>query len=101
MFMLGRALGLVWDILMRDKLCVSSIKTIQVQKANEYLEVLEKEKSDAENLLKSANAINQSRRNLEQNIKFLEDKENLHNLGIAFGISGFVLDTGIVLGIWN
>ena len=68
------------------------MKTIQVQKANEYLEVLEKEKSDAENLLKSANAINQSRRNLEQNIKFLEDKENLHDLGIAFGISGFVLD---------
>ena len=48
-----------------------------------------------------SNAINQSRRNLKQNIKFLEDKENLHNLGIAFGISGFVLDTGIVLGIWN
>ena len=86
---------------MPHKLCVSSKKTIQVQKANEYLEVLEKEKSDAENLLKSSNAINQSRRNLKQNIKFLEDKENLHNLGIAFGISGFVLDTGIVLGIWN
>ena len=52
---------------------------------------MEREKSDAENLLKSANAINQSRRNLEQNIKFLEDKENLHDLGIAFGVSGFVL----------
>ena len=55
---------------------------------------MEREKSDAENLLKSANAINQSRRNLEQNIKFLEDKENLHDLGIAFGISGFVLVQG-------
>ena len=58
---------------------------------------MEREKSDAENLLKSANAINQSRRNLEQNIKFLEDKENLHDLGIAFGISGFVLVLGLLI----
>ena len=68
-------------------------KTIQVEKANEYLEVLAKEKSDAENLLKSANEINQSRRNLEQNMKFLDDNENLHDLGIAFGISGIVIDS--------
>ena len=74
-----------------------SMKTIQVQKANEYLDVLEREKSDAENLLKSANAINQSRRNLEQNNKFLEDKENLHDLGIALGISGFVLVQGLLI----
>jgi len=58
---------------------------------------LKREKSDAENLFKSANAINQSRRNLEQNIKFLEDKENLHDLGIAFGISGFVLVQGVLI----
>ena len=58
---------------------------------------MKREKSDAENLLKSTNAINQSRRNLEQNIKFLEDKENLHDLGIAFGISGFVLVQGVLI----
>ena len=67
-------------------------KTFQVQKANEYLDVLKVEKSDAENLLKLANEINQSRRNLEHNIKFLDDNQNLHDLGITFGISGFVFE---------
>ena len=75
-----------------DEVSYGLYKTIQVEKANEYLEVLAKEKSDAENLLKSANEINQSRRNLEQNMKFLNDNENLHDLGIAFGISGIVVD---------
>ena len=68
------------------------LKTFQVQKTNEHLDVLKAEKSDAENLLKLANEINQSRRNLEQNIKFLDDNENLHDLGIVFGISGFVFE---------